>query len=35
MGLNGGVIASLDPYNDFEENWGKGQSTYTSEVKVR
>jgi chitinase len=24
MGLNGGVIASLDPYNDFEDNWGKG-----------
>ncbi|PSN37019.1 Acidic mammalian chitinase [Blattella germanica] len=24
MGLKNGVIASLDEYNDFEENWGKG-----------
>jgi len=24
MGLNGGVIISLDEYNDFEANWGKG-----------
>lgn len=35
MGLNGGVIASLDPFNDFEENFGKGQCTYPSEVKIR
>jgi len=27
MGLNGGVIASLDPFNDFEDNWGKGSLT--------
>ncbi|XP_021915423.1 acidic mammalian chitinase-like [Zootermopsis nevadensis] len=24
MGLKDGVIVSLDEYNDFEENWGKG-----------
>jgi chitinase len=35
MGLENGVIVSLDPDNDFEENWGKGQCTYLSEVKIR
>jgi chitinase len=35
MGLKGGLIDSLDPYNDFEENWGKGQCTYPTEVKIR
>jgi hypothetical protein len=35
LGLNGGEIYSLDPYNDFEENWGKGQCTYPSEAKIR
>jgi chitinase len=24
MGLRDGVIVSLDEYNDYEENWGKG-----------
>jgi len=28
MGLKDGQIASLDEYNDFEENWGKGQCIY-------
>ena len=35
MGLKDGVIVSLDEYNDYEENWGKGQCTYSSEVKIR
>jgi hypothetical protein len=34
MGLKDGVIVSLDEYNDYEENWGKGQCTYSSEVKI-
>jgi GH18 family chitinase len=30
LGLKDGVIASLDEYNDFEENWGKGECIYSS-----
>jgi chitinase len=30
VGLKDGVIASLDEFNDFEENWGKGQCIYSS-----
>jgi chitinase len=30
LGLQDGVIASLDEYNDYEENWGKGKCIYPS-----